>query len=600
MPSSKPSPENTPIVTFYSYKGGVGRSMAVLNVAALLASRGFRVLIIDFDLEAPGLSHLVLPKGKTILKGNRGRPGKGGLVELLSDARERGLKSHLFSSNFSSIATRYTFSYKIPKVLESHPDARLSIMPAGIQDDNYSARLHRLNLAGLYEEGLGKPLIEHFRNRLITSGLYEYILIDSRTGHSDEAGICTRDLADHRMVVSGLNTQNIEGTAAFLRSLRSALVREKKPLRDPDIILSPVPNSEDDLIARRERAANIAFNSAWQRQLPQDLLIPYHPRLALSEEAYVPTITASPLRSAYLAIEERFRRSLGHLADNEQARFFEHLYDSDGRSALITLRRWLKLSGQPGRSGSFKLPFGPAIVAQQGGDLLKKLLSFAEALEILELWIPSTDNRWQLSHIMKSLHRIDKSKADKLNKFILSGDYLSTDDLGAYAVYLSHTKKDNDEADRLYKRSLDALPNDAHTRFNYGQSLLGQGKINESLIQFRQGWGQLDKSDIKNTAEAALSMWLACLLDNSDFSSWERAYKMLLSQDFERSFWSFDAILSQAETKLSREVFNYAKALVDAFLKKSKADSLEMFARWTKLVPLDPQTILPDGTIVVI
>src|SRR5881398_1050556 len=42
-------------VTFYSYKGGVGRSMALANLAALLARRGRRVFMIDFDLEAPGL-----------------------------------------------------------------------------------------------------------------------------------------------------------------------------------------------------------------------------------------------------------------------------------------------------------------------------------------------------------------------------------------------------------------------------------------------------------------------------------------------------------------------------------------------------------------
>ena len=46
---------NTFWVTFYSYKGGVGRTMALANVAAILAKQGRRVLLIDFDLEAPGL-----------------------------------------------------------------------------------------------------------------------------------------------------------------------------------------------------------------------------------------------------------------------------------------------------------------------------------------------------------------------------------------------------------------------------------------------------------------------------------------------------------------------------------------------------------------
>ncbi len=43
------------VYTFYSYKGGVGRSMALANVAALLARWGKKVLIVDWDLEAPGI-----------------------------------------------------------------------------------------------------------------------------------------------------------------------------------------------------------------------------------------------------------------------------------------------------------------------------------------------------------------------------------------------------------------------------------------------------------------------------------------------------------------------------------------------------------------
>jgi cellulose biosynthesis protein BcsQ len=44
------------IFTFYSFKGGVGRSMAVLNVAYAMAAKGRHVLVLDMDLEAPGLS----------------------------------------------------------------------------------------------------------------------------------------------------------------------------------------------------------------------------------------------------------------------------------------------------------------------------------------------------------------------------------------------------------------------------------------------------------------------------------------------------------------------------------------------------------------
>jgi hypothetical protein len=43
------------IYTFYSFKGGVGRSMALANVGEWLHEKGLRVLLVDWDLEAPGL-----------------------------------------------------------------------------------------------------------------------------------------------------------------------------------------------------------------------------------------------------------------------------------------------------------------------------------------------------------------------------------------------------------------------------------------------------------------------------------------------------------------------------------------------------------------
>ena len=47
--------------TFYSFKGGVGRTMALVNCAFELAKRGRRVLMVDFDLEAPGIEAFLEP-----------------------------------------------------------------------------------------------------------------------------------------------------------------------------------------------------------------------------------------------------------------------------------------------------------------------------------------------------------------------------------------------------------------------------------------------------------------------------------------------------------------------------------------------------------
>lgn len=49
-------------ITFYSYKGGVGRSLVLANVAFYLARFGQKVVALDLDLEAPGLHYKLLSR----------------------------------------------------------------------------------------------------------------------------------------------------------------------------------------------------------------------------------------------------------------------------------------------------------------------------------------------------------------------------------------------------------------------------------------------------------------------------------------------------------------------------------------------------------
>ena len=58
-----------PRVVFYGLKGGMGRSTALAMLAYRLAREGKRVLLIDFDLESPGLSGLLLPQDRVATYG---------------------------------------------------------------------------------------------------------------------------------------------------------------------------------------------------------------------------------------------------------------------------------------------------------------------------------------------------------------------------------------------------------------------------------------------------------------------------------------------------------------------------------------------------
>ncbi len=212
--------------------------MALFNVAGILAGRGFRVLALDLDLEAPGISYLLRARSSPET------PAYPGLIDLLEGAVEHGAESDLFRLSPSEIVARYTHAYTLPKALIRREEGELRIMPAGTIDERYQRRLDELDLPGLYREGDGKPLVMEFKKIIQGAAAFDLVLVDSRTGFSDESGICTRDLADHIVVVTGLNLQNIDGNAAFLRALRLGSDTQKSL----QFVLSPVPVGEDELV----------------------------------------------------------------------------------------------------------------------------------------------------------------------------------------------------------------------------------------------------------------------------------------------------------------------------------------------------------------
>lgn len=81
------------IFTFYSYKGGVGRSMALANVAEWLRVEGAHVVMIDWDLEAPGLENYFF-SGKADLEKARRRPGLLDLLLVYREHFERTARLH--------------------------------------------------------------------------------------------------------------------------------------------------------------------------------------------------------------------------------------------------------------------------------------------------------------------------------------------------------------------------------------------------------------------------------------------------------------------------------------------------------------------------
>jgi len=260
-------------------------------------------------------------------------------VDLLSDAKERRADADLFRLPGGELEAKYTTEVALAPEPDGFPGGSLRIMPAGKFDDEYGARLELLGLGDLYREGIGEPLIRSFKEILACSGQYDYVLVDSRTGISEEAGICTRDLADHVMVVTGLNHQNVEGTCRFLRDFRAATDGKGSF----QIILSPLPQGEDDLLSERLTEARTAFESASGRPVPLELEIPYHPRLALTEAPHVLRNRRGSLVEAYRHIETAMLAALGQATTTLRSRIFTALIEGSPARAARDLRVLVRL-----------------------------------------------------------------------------------------------------------------------------------------------------------------------------------------------------------------------------------------------------------------
>ena len=80
-----------------------------------------------------------------------------------------------------------------------------------------ASRLNFFNWKNFYEQLGGGSFFERLKSNI--KNAYDFILIDSRTGVSDTAGICTVHMPDVLVVCFTLNRQNMEGAAAVTSSV---------------------------------------------------------------------------------------------------------------------------------------------------------------------------------------------------------------------------------------------------------------------------------------------------------------------------------------------------------------------------------------------
>lgn len=348
------------IYTFYSYKGGVGRSMALANVAEYLRRAGLRVVMVDWDLEAPGLEEYFWSKPEELdlvhaqvgvidllleymrlyprLGLGRAATEAGAAGEPAGDGEEeRAVVMKKLRDTLRPLADSL-FPVRGPE--EDGSAGGLWLLPSGMRFGEgfsvYARAVQTFDWRQLYAAYRGEEYFEWMREQLVEFA--DVVLVDSRTGVTEMGGVCARQLADTVVSLCAPNRQNVEGVLRMSDSFARPEVLQMRRGRPLDLLVVPtrIDASENDLMASFREG----FYAKTSRFVPEafekvgrdfsELRIPYVPLYAFGERLAVGDPKANPdlvgayrklaLHLALLAPEgSRLRQSLAHELKREFA-----------------------------------------------------------------------------------------------------------------------------------------------------------------------------------------------------------------------------------------------------------------------------------------
>lgn len=236
-----PPASTTPRIVFASLKGGVGRSTAMTVAAADLARRGKNVLVIDLDLEAPGVGHL-------LLDGDR-LPDYGALDFLVEDGV--GGIAHSLLPHFVGTSQ-----------LTSSEGGVVDVLPAigrksESAPENILAKLARAMIEDVTDTGIVSvgEQISSMIDRIAALRSYDAVLIDSRAGLAELAAPAVIGLGATVLLFGTAQRQSIEGYRALFAALQLLAQRDLAQERNAEwrLALRPVYAKSSMKIETSER-----------------------------------------------------------------------------------------------------------------------------------------------------------------------------------------------------------------------------------------------------------------------------------------------------------------------------------------------------------
>jgi len=315
------------IFTFYSFKGGVGRSMSMATIAYLFAQRGLKVLVIDFDLEAPGLERYFFDDPGQLAE-IRSNPG---LIDLVL-AYKRALTSE---TEFQRAEFKNWRTFIVDAIPRTPASGAVDLMTSGrrypeSRYSEYALVVRGFDWQDFFHNWRGDRFFEWLRAELTNDTLgYDAVLVDSRTGVTEMGGVCAYQLADVAVLMCAPNYQNLDGTHAVVADFRSDAVKALRGGRPLELLVVPARVEQSDPV-KRERFFEDLERIFGTDGLPivladaglnyRNLAMPYRPELAIIERLVDETGGGGALsaQSEARASFERLTDALTLMSDGER------------------------------------------------------------------------------------------------------------------------------------------------------------------------------------------------------------------------------------------------------------------------------------------
>jgi cellulose biosynthesis protein BcsQ len=219
--SATDDPTGPPIVVFYSFKGGVGRTTALASFAIQRARAGDRVAVLDLDLDAPGVGTLLA-------------------ADEFGTTASWGIVDYLLEQSIENLDLRdYYHACRRSVVTGS---GEILVLPAGdlSPERDYLTKLARLDLDPIPGKDGKSPLevlLKHVRDELDP----KWILIDARAGLSEPAGVLLSGIAHLHVLFGTSSEQSWRGLRPVLERIGASRVRDDRPQLDLILVHAMVP-----------------------------------------------------------------------------------------------------------------------------------------------------------------------------------------------------------------------------------------------------------------------------------------------------------------------------------------------------------------------